>query len=89
MPAHAFLVVAAVTDRTRHPSPSGRIGLTCNEVRRLLAALLARPAENLGLGCAGPSGAADTSPAPTAATTNDRPANHEVHEHGWSTRLGR
>jgi SRSO17 transposase len=42
MLAHAFLVVAALTDRTR-PQPSELIGLTCNEVQHLLAALLARP----------------------------------------------
>jgi hypothetical protein len=42
--AHAFLVVAALTDRTRHPPPSGLIGLTCNELQHLFAALHARPA---------------------------------------------
>jgi hypothetical protein len=44
MLAHAFLVVAAVAERTRQPAPSGLIGLTCNEVQHLFAALLARPA---------------------------------------------
>src|SRR5215204_2191195 len=47
MLAHAFLVVAALTDRTR-PPPSERIGLTCNEVQHLLPALLARPAGDHG-----------------------------------------
>src|SRR5215203_1486990 len=47
MLAHAFLVVAALTDRTR-PPPSELIGLTCNEVQHLLAALLARPAGDHG-----------------------------------------
>jgi hypothetical protein len=47
MLAHAFLVVAALTDRTRHPSPSGLIALTCNEVQHLLAALHTRPAGDL------------------------------------------
>jgi SRSO17 transposase len=42
--AHAFLVVAALTERTRHPPPSGLIPLTCNELQHLFAALLARPA---------------------------------------------
>jgi SRSO17 transposase len=41
--AHAFLVVAALTDRTRHPPPSGLISLTCNELQHLVAALLAVP----------------------------------------------
>jgi hypothetical protein len=44
MVAHAFLVVAAVTQPTRHPPPSGLIGLTCNEVQHLFATLHARPA---------------------------------------------
>jgi hypothetical protein len=48
MLAHAFLVVAAVTERTRQPPPSGLIGLTCNEIQHLFAALLARPAGDLG-----------------------------------------
>jgi SRSO17 transposase len=48
MLAHAFLVVAAVTERRRQPPPSGLIGLTCNEVQHLFAALVARPAGDLG-----------------------------------------
>ena len=43
MLAHAFLVVAALTEQTRHPPPSGLISLTCNEVQHLFAALLAQP----------------------------------------------
>jgi len=43
MLAHAFLVVAALTERTRRPPPPGLIPLTCNEVQHLFAALLARP----------------------------------------------
>jgi SRSO17 transposase len=43
MLAHAFLVVAALAERTRHPAPPGLIGVTCNEVQHLFAALLARP----------------------------------------------
>jgi SRSO17 transposase len=39
MVAHAFLVVAAVTEQTRHPAPSGLISLTCNEIQHLFAAL--------------------------------------------------
>ena len=38
---HAFLVVAALADNTRHP---GLISLTCNQLQHLFAALLARPA---------------------------------------------
>ena len=45
--AHAFLIVAALTERTRHPSPSGLIGLTCNELQHLFAALVARPTGDL------------------------------------------
>jgi SRSO17 transposase len=47
MLAHAFLVVLAATDRSRHPPPSGLISLTCNEVQHLFATLLARPAGDL------------------------------------------
>jgi hypothetical protein len=45
MLAHAFLVIAALAERTRHPVP-GLIPVTCNEVRHLFAALLALPAGN-------------------------------------------
>jgi SRSO17 transposase len=45
--AHAFLVVAALAEHTRHPSPPELIPVTCNEVGHLFAALLARPAGDL------------------------------------------
>jgi len=50
MLAHAFLVVATVAERTRRPPPSASelIGLTCNEVQHLFAALFARPVTDLG-----------------------------------------
>jgi hypothetical protein len=44
MLAHAFLVVAAVTERTHHPAPLGLIPLTCNELQHLFAALITWPA---------------------------------------------
>jgi SRSO17 transposase len=47
MVAHAFLVVAAMTERLCRPPPSGLIPLTCNEVQHLFAALVARPVEDL------------------------------------------
>jgi SRSO17 transposase len=47
MLAHAFLVVAALTERICHPPPSGLIPLTCNELQHLFAALLTRPAGDL------------------------------------------
>jgi SRSO17 transposase len=43
MLAHAFLVVAALAERSQRPSPSGLVGLTCNEVQRLFAALVIQP----------------------------------------------
>jgi hypothetical protein len=43
MLAHAFLVVAALTQHTRQPPPAGLIGLTRNELQHLVAALLAVP----------------------------------------------
>jgi SRSO17 transposase len=48
MLAHAFLVVAALTERTCHPPPSGLISLTCNEVQHLFAALVAVPVVDVG-----------------------------------------
>jgi SRSO17 transposase len=47
MLAHAFLVVAALTDHTRHSPPPELIGLTCNELQHLFAVLLARPVADL------------------------------------------
>jgi SRSO17 transposase len=47
MLAHAFLVVAAVTERSCRPPPAGLIPLTCNEIQHLFAALVARPVEDL------------------------------------------
>jgi SRSO17 transposase len=47
MLAHAFLVVAALAERTRRSPPSGLIALTCNELQHLFAALLAQPAGDL------------------------------------------
>ena len=43
MLAHALLVVAAVTERAQRPPPSGLIGLTCNEIQHLFAALVIQP----------------------------------------------
>jgi SRSO17 transposase len=48
MLAHAFLVVAAVTDQAHVPAPPGLIGLTCNEVQHLFAALVAAPTGDAG-----------------------------------------
>jgi hypothetical protein len=47
MLAHAFLVVAALTDHTHHPPPPALIPLTCNEIQHLFAALLAQPTGDL------------------------------------------
>jgi hypothetical protein len=46
MLAHAFLVVAALTARTRHPTPPGLLPLSCNELQRLFAALVIGPTAN-------------------------------------------
>jgi SRSO17 transposase len=46
--AHAFLVVAALASQARRPPSAGLISLTCNEVQHLLAALVTRPAGDLG-----------------------------------------
>jgi len=47
MLAHAFLVVAALTEHTQHPPPPALIPLTCNEIQHLFAALLAQPTGDL------------------------------------------
>jgi hypothetical protein len=47
MLAHAFLVVAPVTERTCRPPSPGLIPLTCNEVQHLFATLVARPTSDL------------------------------------------
>jgi len=43
MLAHAFLAVTAASERTQHPPPAGLIGLTCNEIQHLFAALVLQP----------------------------------------------
>jgi SRSO17 transposase len=48
MLAHAFLLVAALAERTCHPAPPGLIPVTCNEFQHLFAALVARPVGDLG-----------------------------------------
>jgi SRSO17 transposase len=48
MLAHAFLVVTAITQRTRQPLPAGLVPVTCNEIQHLFAALNARPVTELG-----------------------------------------
>jgi SRSO17 transposase len=48
MLAYAFLVVAAVTERARHPPPLGLIPLTCNEIQHLFAALVGAPVADRG-----------------------------------------
>ncbi len=43
MLAHAFLVVAALAERTRHPTPPGLVPMTCNELQHLFTTLLTQP----------------------------------------------
>lgn len=44
MLAHAFLVVAALAERTQRPAGPGLVPLTCKEVQHLFAALVIQPA---------------------------------------------
>src|SRR5262245_5228867 len=44
MLAHAFLVVAALAERTRHPTPPGLVPMTCNELQHLFTTLVTQPA---------------------------------------------
>jgi hypothetical protein len=46
MLAHAFLVIAALAERTRYPVPLRLIPVTCSEVQHLFAALVAVPIGN-------------------------------------------
>ena len=47
MLAHAFLVVLAITERTKRPAPAGLISLTCNEIHHLFNTLITRPISDL------------------------------------------
>jgi hypothetical protein len=46
MLAHAFLAVAAATERRDHPAPDDLAPLTCNEIQHLFTTLIARPAHD-------------------------------------------
>jgi hypothetical protein len=81
MLAHAFLVVAALLQRIRHPLPPELIPLTCNEVSHLFVGLAAGRWAIWPTGCAGRCGDADTTRAPAPATTAARrPGIHEGHD---------
>jgi SRSO17 transposase len=47
MLAHAFLAVAAATERTKRPAPTGWIPLTCNEIRHLFTTLIIAPIRDI------------------------------------------
>jgi hypothetical protein len=84
MLAHAFLVMAALLQRIRHPPPPELIPLTCNEVSHLFVGLAARPLGHLPTGCAGRCGDADTRRAPVPATTAARrPGTMKITIYGW------
>jgi hypothetical protein len=67
LPAHALLVVAAVTNTLASKHLSGWSRRPAPRFSILLAALLARPVGHLGPGCAGRSGGADSRHTPAAA----------------------
>ena len=68
MLAHAFLVVAALLQRIRHPPPPELIPLTCNEVSHLFVGLAARAA-----GPSGPPAAPVAVATPTPGARPDLP----------------
>jgi hypothetical protein len=70
MPAHALLAVIAAHEHAVRPAPIGLIELTCNEIRRLLTALVVEPARALACPEAGRPGDDVTNTAPAPATTN-------------------
>jgi hypothetical protein len=47
MLAHAFLAVAAATERTQRPAPTGWIRLTCNEIRHPFTTLIIAPIRDI------------------------------------------
>jgi hypothetical protein len=73
MVAHAFLVVTALTERTRYPAPSELVGLTCNDLQHLFPALSPDPLGISAIDWAGQRGDAGIRQVPTPATTDDRP----------------
>jgi Transposase DDE domain len=79
MLAHAFLVVAALAERTRQPPRSGLIPMTCNELQHLSRHCSPSPPVISATGCAGRCGDAGIRHAPAPATTADRrPCNHDL-----------
>ncbi len=79
MLGYAFLVVAAVTEHARHPPPLGLIPLTCNEIQRLFAVLVAAVAET-GHRLRWSGRDAGTRPALAPAATSGKPTDREDHE---------
>ena len=83
MLVHAFLVVAALIEGTRHPAPPGLVAVTCYEVQHLFAALVAVPSPSPSLipatDGAGRCGDDDIKHAPAAATTSDKPPSNDEH----------
>jgi hypothetical protein len=81
MLAHAFLIVAAVTERICRPPPSGLIALTCNEIQHCSRPWPPGRSPISATDYAGRLGDADIRHAPAPATTDDKPpGNHEDHD---------
>ena len=69
MLAYAFLVIAALAERTRHPAPPGLAPMTRNEVAHVFATGVIQPVVGWPCEYAGRGGGDDTRPAPKPATT--------------------
>jgi hypothetical protein len=88
MLAHAFLVVAAVTEHARHPPPSGLIGLTCNELQHPVCGT-GHPARRR---CRPPAALVGVAPPPPSTRpylplpATGRLATMKITNYGWSTR---
>jgi len=76
MLAHAFLVVAAVTERTQRPPPSGLIPLTCNEIQHLFAALVAGSSSSPCVRSSEPTCAATPTRPTWSLVTRPSPSDH-------------
>jgi hypothetical protein len=80
MLALAFLIITAATEHASSPPAAGHIPLTRNEIAALFSTLITEPVTDARHACDGQPGGDAASTAPEAATTSDKPVNHEGHE---------
>lgn len=76
MLAHGLLTVIAANEHNARPAPAGLIALTCNEIARLLTALVVGPARVPACPHAWSTwrDAINTAPAPATTTAKKQPS---------------